>query len=155
MTTHLTVGDTVSVTRLFSAANIADFAELSGDHDPIHTDAAHAATTAFGRIIAHGALVMGLPSATASLMSKRSVERGATGTPVSAGYDRIRFTRPVFAGDMLTARYTIEAVDDAARRTRARVEVVNQHGETCVLATHILAWVGAVVSPPGTGAVAP
>lgn len=148
MTTHLAVGDAVSVTRTLSAADIACFADLSGDHDPIHTDAAHAATTAFGRIIAHGALVMGLPSAAASMMSQRSVERGAAGTPVSAGYDRIRFTRPVFAGDTLTARYMIEAVDDAAGRTRARVEVVNQHGETCVIATHILAWVNPEGSRP-------
>jgi acyl dehydratase len=75
------------------------------------------------------------------MMSKRSVERGARGTPVSAGYDRVRFTRPVFAGDTLTARYTIESVDDAAVRTRARVEVKNGQGETCLVATHILAWV--------------
>ncbi|WP_431282128.1 MaoC family dehydratase [Humitalea sp. 24SJ18S-53] len=143
MTTHLAVGESVSFTKTLSAADIAAFSDISGDHDPIHTDAAHAATTAFGRIIAHGALVMGLPSATASMMSKRSVERGATGTPVSAGYDRIRFTRPVFAGDRLTARYTIEAVDDTAGRTRARVEVVNDAGQTCVIATHILAWVPA------------
>ncbi|WP_372624692.1 MaoC family dehydratase [Falsiroseomonas sp.] len=139
--TFLQVGDSVEFTRTLSAADIAAFAELSGDHDPVHTDEAFARTTAFGRIIAHGALVMGLPSATASMMSKRSLERGARGTPVSAGYDRVRFIRPVFAGDTLTARYTIEAVDDAAGRSRARVEVVNNDGQTCALATHILVWV--------------
>jgi acyl dehydratase len=139
--TFLQPGESVEFTRTLSAADIAAFAELSGDHDPVHTDEAFARTTAFGRIIAHGALVMGLPSATASMMSKRSVERGARGTPVSAGYDRVRFTRPVFAGDTLTARYTIEAVDDAAGRSRARVEVVNGDGQTCAVATHILVWV--------------
>lgn len=141
--TFLSVGESVAFTRRLSAADIARFAEISGDDDPVHTDDAFARTTAFGRIIAHGALVMGLPSATASMMSRRSLSRGATGTPVSAGYDRVRFTRPVFADDVLTARYTIEAVDDAAGRTRAKVEVTNAAGETCVVATHILVWVPA------------
>ena len=72
-----------------------------------------------------------------------SVERGSPGTPVSAGYDRIRFTRPVFAGDALTARYVVEEVDDAHGRPRARVEVVNGEGETCLVGTRILAWVTA------------
>ena len=138
--TCLSVGEWTEFTKTLSAADIAAFAEISGDNDPVHTDEVYASTTAFGRIIAHGALVMGLPSAATAMMSKRSVKRGARGTPVSAGYDRVRFTRPVFAGDTLTARYTIESVDDAAMRTRARVEVKNGQGETCLVATHILAW---------------
>lgn len=139
--TFLDIGESAEYTRTIRAEDIAAFAAISGDDDPVHTDPDFAARTAFGRIIAHGAHVMGLLSTTASMMSRRSVSRGATGTPVSAGYDRIRFTRPVFAGDTLTARYVIEAVDDARARTRARLEVVNQDGETCLVGTHILAWV--------------
>lgn len=141
--TFLVVGETAEFSRTISAADIAAFAELSGDHDPVHVDAEFAARTAFGRIIAHGALVMGLLSTTASMMSRRSVERGSPGTPVSAGYDRIRFTRPAFAGDTLSARYVIEVVDDARGRTRAAVAVVNGEGATCLVGTHLLAWVRA------------
>ncbi len=141
ISTCLSVGESTEFTKTLSAEDIAAFAAISGDNDPVHTDAEYARGTAFGRIIAHGALVMGLPSATSAMMSKRSVERGAGGTPVSAGYARIRFTRPVFAGDTLTARYTIESVDDVAGRTRAKIEVCNGQGETCLVATHILAWV--------------
>lgn len=139
--TFLDAGESAEYTRTIHAEDIAAFAAISGDDDPVHTDPDFAARTAFGRVIAHGAHVMGLLSTTASMMSRRSVSRGATGTPVSAGYDRIRFTRPVFAGDTLTARYVIEEVDDARARTRARLEVVNQHGETCLIGTHVLAWV--------------
>jgi acyl dehydratase len=137
----LDVGEVATYTRTIEAEDILAFARISGDDDPVHTDPDFAARTAFGRCIAHGAHVMGLLSTTASMMSRRSVQRGATGTPVSAGYDRIRFTRPVFAGETLTARYVIEAVDDARARTYARLEVVNQDGETCLVGTHILAWV--------------
>ena len=141
--TCLSVGESAEFSRTISAADIAAFAELSGDHDPVHVDPDFAGRTAFGRIIAHGALVMGLLSTTASMISRRSVERGSPGTPVSAGYDRIRFTRPVFAGETLRARYVVEAVDDARGRTRAAVEVVNGAGETCLVGTHMLAWVRA------------
>ena len=137
----LDVGEAAEYTRAIEAEDIAAFARISGDDDPVHTDPDFAARTAFGRCIAHGAHVMGLLSTTASMMSRRSVARGAIGTPVSAGYDRIRFTRPVFAGETLTARYVIEEVDDARARTRARLEVVNQDGQTCLVGSHILAWV--------------
>ena len=143
MKTFLEVGETAEYTRRIEAEDIAAFACISGDDDPVHTDPDFAARTAFGRCIAHGAHVMGLLSTTASMMSRRSVARGATGTPVSAGYDRIRFTRPVFAGETLTARYAIEEVDDARGRTHARMEVVNQDGQTCLVGTHVLAWVPA------------
>ena len=139
-------GEQAEYTRTITAADIAAFAAISGDDDPVHVDEEAARRTAFGRCIAHGALVMGLLSTTASMMSRRSVARGAPGTPVSAGYDRIRFTRPVFAGETLTARYTIEEVDAARARTRARLEVVNQDGQTCLVGTHVLAW---VAPPPG------
>lgn len=139
--TFLEAGEVAEYTRRIDAEDIAAFARISGDDDPVHTDPDFAARTAFGRCIAHEAHVMGLLSTTASMMSRRSVARGATGTPVSAGYDRIRFTRPVFAGDTLTARYVIEEVDDGRARTRARLEVVNQDGATCLVGTHVLAWV--------------
>lgn len=141
--TFLTVGESAEFARTISASDIAAFAELSGDHDPVHVDEAFAARTAFGRIIAHGALVMGLLSTTASMMSRRSVERGSPGTPVSAGYDHVRFTRPVFAGEALVARYVVEEVDDGRGRTRAAVSVATAGGETCLVGTHILAWVRA------------
>jgi len=137
----LEVGESAEYTRTITGEDIVTFSRISGDDDPVHVDEDFARRTAFGRCIAHGALVMGLLSTTASMMSRRSVSRGATGTPVSAGYDRIRFTRPVFAGETLTARYVIEEVDDARARTRARLEVVNQAKEVCLVGTHVLAWV--------------
>ncbi len=139
--THLAVGETAEFTKTITAAEIATFSEISGDRDPIHTDEEYAKTTAFGRVIAHGALVMGLLSTTASMIAKRSMERGAQGRPVSAGYDRIRFTYPVFAGDTLTATYTIESIDEKTHRSRAKGEIKNADGITCVVVTHIFAWV--------------
>lgn len=45
-----------------SAEDIRAFSALSGDHNPLHNDPAYAATTEFGRPIAHGAYLVGLVS---------------------------------------------------------------------------------------------
>jgi acyl dehydratase len=135
-------GDGAEFAKTITAADIDGFAAITGDNDPIHMDEAYAAGTAYGRRIAHGMLVMGLLSTASSLISRQAVARGAKGVPVSLGYDRIRFVRPAFIGDHLTARYRIEAIDPARRRSRSHVEVVNQNGETVVAGEHIMKWVG-------------
>ncbi len=139
--TFLEPGETATFAKTITEADLVLFAGLTGDFDPIHVNEDYARKTPFGRRIAHGALVMGLLSTTASMMSRRSVDRGSAGTSVSLGYDRIRFLKPVFIGDTLTARYTIEEIDAAAARSRSKVEVTNQNGETCLAGTHLMKWV--------------
>ena len=140
-TTFLTIGETATFAKTITETDLVLFSGLTGDFDPIHVNEAYARTTPFGKRIAHGALVMGLLSTTASMMSRRSVERGSTATSVSLGYDRIRFLKPVFIGDTLTARYEIEAIDEEALRSRSKVEVSNQDGELCLVGIHIMKWV--------------
>lgn len=68
------------------------------------------------------------------------MERGAKGVSVSLGYDRIRFLKPVFIDDTLTASYEIESIDAEKGRSLSKVEVVNQHGEPCLVGTHVMRW---------------
>lgn len=116
-------------------------AEITGDHDPLHVDEAYAARTAYGQRIAHGALVLGLLSSTASRIAQRAIAAGAEGVPVSIGYDRVRFLAPVFVGDTLTAHYIVESTDTARGRSEAACEVVKADGTRCLVARHILKWV--------------
>ena len=139
--TRLEIGEHAEFSKTIGEADLVLFAGLTGDFDPIHVNEDYARTTAFGRRIAHGALIMGLLSTTSSMISRRSVERGAKGVPVSLGYDKIRFLRPVFINDTVTARYTVEAIDGEAGRSRSKVEIVNQAGELCLVGTHIMKWV--------------
>jgi acyl dehydratase len=74
------------------------------------------------------------------MISRRAVERGSKGVSVSLGYDKIRFLRPAFIGDTLTATYRVEDIDEAAGRSRARLEVTNQDGELCLAGTHVMRW---------------
>ena len=70
-----------------------------------------------------------------------SARADADETPVSLGYDRIRFLAPVFFGDTITVEYTIAAIDEARRRSTGDVRITNQDGTLVAVGTHILKWV--------------
>jgi acyl dehydratase len=97
------------------------------------------AKSGYGRRIAHGALLIGYMSTT-STMAIAHV-RATDETPVSLGYDRVRFLKAVFLDDTITVTYRIVSIDDARRRSVSDIEVHNQHGELVAVAQHILKWV--------------
>jgi len=94
-----------------------------------------------GGRIAHGALLVGYMS-TASTISIAHIihQEGLTDFPVSAGYDKIRFLKPVLLGDTVTVTYTVASVDKEKGRSVAKVEVVNQNGELKAVGEHIMRW---------------
>jgi 3-hydroxybutyryl-CoA dehydratase len=60
---ELTLGQSASLSRTVSEADILLFAGVSGDTNPVHLDEEYAASTMFGGRIAHGMLSAGLISA--------------------------------------------------------------------------------------------
>lgn len=94
-----------TTTRTITAADIAAFADLTGDHNPLHTDPEFAAASPFGRIIGHG--LLGL-SALVGLFE----EVGAfSGTAIAfLGITDWQFRAPIFAGDIVRGRMTIAGV---------------------------------------------
>jgi len=137
---HVEVGDQAEFSKTITETDLALFAAVSGDFDPIHVDEAYARTTPFGRRIAHGGLSLALLSTASALISRRARDRGSRGTSVSLGYDRIRFLAPVFVGDTLTARYTVLELDPATQRSRSKVEVLKANGELAVAGEHLMKW---------------
>ncbi len=126
------IGLSASFSKTVGESDIYLFAGITGDLDPNHVDEEYCKTTPFGHRIAHGALIIGYMSTASTLVSQ------GFGRPlVSLGYDRVRFTKPVFIGDTVTINYEITEVDTERNRTIAKVEVLNQHGETVAVATHI------------------
>jgi acyl dehydratase len=65
----------------------------------------------------------------------------ATETPVSLGYDGIRYIKPVYIGDRLRLRYAVKEVDAYRRRTRSAITITNQTGDLVCVGEHILKWV--------------
>lgn len=134
------VGQSVRFAKTVGESDVYLFAGITGDLSPNHVNERVMAGTAYGRRIAHGALVVGFMST----CSTRMIEQAPPvpdATAVSLGYDRIRFLAPVFIGDTLELDYTITEVDPERRRSRARIEAKNQNGTLVAVAEHILKWV--------------
>jgi len=115
--------------RTITEADIVNFAGITGDWNPIHTDAEFAKNTIFGQRIAHGLLTL-------SIASGLLVRLGLTERTIVAfyGIDRLRFIKPVFIGD------TIKAVSEVVGKEEREkygivtfdVKVVKQTGEVVI-----------------------
>ncbi len=137
---HVAVGDQASFSKTVSETDVYLFAGITGDFAPNHVDAAYMARSRYGRRMAHGALTVGYMSTASSLAIQRCRDDPHE-TPVSLGYDRIRFLGAVFMGDTITVEYTVRAIDTKRRRSTAEVRVTNQDGALVAVADHILKWV--------------
>jgi len=115
------VGDVAEVTYTVTGETIREFVTASGDDNPIHSDAAFAAGTRFGRVIAPGMLTGSFVS---SVIGTRLPGPGTIYLSQS-----FRFMRPVYIGDRVTAR--VEVAERVAERNRLRLGTtcVNQDGE--------------------------
>jgi acyl dehydratase len=139
---YVSVGQSVTFAKTVSETDVYMFAGITGDFAPVHVNDEMMKQTAFGRRIAHGALLVGFMSTLSTMLVAQSRDSQAAGeTPVALGYDRIRFTAPVFMGDTVTLTYTIAEVDLQRRRTSANIEARNQRGETVAAAIGLLKWV--------------
>jgi 3-hydroxybutyryl-CoA dehydratase len=143
----IAVGTETSFAKTFTEADLSFFCAISGDFDPIHVNEHHAAGTVFGRRIAHGLAVLGLLSAPEAEVSRKAIASGSPRRPVTLGYDRLRFLKPVYLGDTLTARYRIVELDEQASRSTAECTITRHNGtrhdgDLCVVGRHIMKWVG-------------
>jgi acyl dehydratase len=138
---YLQVGDRVRFAKTVSESDVYMFAGITGDLAPNHVDEQFMRSTPYGRRIAHGALLVGLMSTASTMMVERHGGLEGDETPVSLGYDRIRFIAPVFFGDTITVTYTIAEIDPTRRRSKSAIEATNQNGEVVAVAEHILKWV--------------
>jgi 3-hydroxybutyryl-CoA dehydratase len=140
-TFHVSVGDRATFSKTVGETDVYLFAGITGDFSGNHVNEEYMRRSAYGTRIAHGALLIGFMSTTSSMICARAIERGIDETPVSLGYDRVRFLKGVKIGDTITVTYTISEADPANRRSRSKIEVTNQDGELVAVAEHILKWV--------------
>ncbi|MCO6381547.1 MaoC family dehydratase [Oceanicola sp. 502str15] len=100
------IGEELGVSRWFTIdqPRIDAFADLTEDHQFIHTDPARAAATPFGTTIAHGFLTLSMLSAMA-YDGQPEVEGQTMG--INYGFERIRFLSPVPSGARIRARFTL------------------------------------------------
>jgi len=111
---ELEVGMEASYTRTLAAADIITFADVSGDMNPLHLDAAYAATTIFKSPIAHGMHTAGYISTVFG-----TIMPGPGAIYVS---QTLNFRGPVRAGDTVIA--TVKVLELFPAKSRARFECV-------------------------------
>ncbi|PCJ34749.1 MAG: 3-hydroxybutyryl-CoA dehydratase [Moraxellaceae bacterium] len=118
---ELSVGDTADLARTVTEQDILLFACLSGDTNPLHLDAEYAKTTPFGQRIAHGMF--------STLLLTTAVATKLPGPGTIYRSQDMKFQRPVFIGDTITAN--LEVIEKKKRGNLVKINCImtNQHGE--------------------------
>ncbi|MFT3736373.1 MAG: MaoC/PaaZ C-terminal domain-containing protein [Rhodocyclaceae bacterium] len=117
---QIAVGESATLTRTVSRADIEAFASVSGDRNPAHLDDDYARNTPFGEVIAHGMFSGALISTVLGMQLPG---------PGTIYLDQsLRFRRPVKVGDTLTVTLTCREKLEK-RRITLDCEVRNQNGE--------------------------
>lgn len=110
----LEVGMSATISHRVSEADVAGYAEISGDTNPLHLVSEFAEASPFGGKIAHGMLSAGFISA---IIGTRLPGPGCIYVE-----QQLKFTAPVRPGDTVEARVTVLELID--KRRRARLETV-------------------------------
>jgi acyl dehydratase len=121
--------------RTITEADIVLHAGQTGDFYPHHMDAEFCKQQPFKERIAHGTLIL---SVAVGMLAGEIND-----VAMSYGYDGIRFIRPVFIGDTITAHATIAEKREYKKNPEEfglvdeKVEVTNHKGELVMALTHI------------------
>ncbi|MEO6030556.1 MAG: MaoC family dehydratase [Burkholderiaceae bacterium] len=113
---------------LISQDMIDRFAELTDDHQFIHTDPQRAVQTPFGGTIAHGFLIL---SMLPKLMAANRVHLSGVKIGVNYGFDKLRLMAPVHAGKRIRGRFVLKDFSERGpgrwiMATRVSVEIEGQ-----------------------------
>lgn len=116
----------ISPGRTITEHDVLTFAGLSGDFNQLHTNNEFAKNTQFGQPIAHG--LLGL-SVTSGLLSRAGLAEGTILAFLGLTWN---FTAPIFFGDTVHAKMTVQEKRETSKPDRGiitrLVELINQHG---------------------------
>jgi acyl dehydratase len=114
------VGDELpAVERVVRREDIAEYADASGDRNPLHLDDDAARAAGFPGVIAHGMFTMGLLA---------SAVTAWVGDPGAIRRMRVAFRAPVRPGDTIIAGGRVRVIDEPARRAQLELSAVISRG---------------------------
>ena len=116
------LGSSASVSRVITDETVREFADLSGDTQPLHLNDRYASDTRFGKRIAHGALLVGMVSAVLGVEMA-----GQEATIVFLGLS-VNFINPVYIGDEITVNCEVVSVREDKPIVKLAVRCTNQSG---------------------------
>ncbi|MFX1510287.1 MAG: acyl-CoA dehydrogenase family protein [Promethearchaeota archaeon] len=117
---EIQLGDKAEGSMRVTTEHIEWYAKMSGDYNPLHMDDEYAATTMFGRRIAHGPV--------GGALVARVIGMKLPGLGTLAYNMKVNFTAPVYPGDEITA--VVEATEKVPEKNLLRLSftVINQNG---------------------------
>ena len=114
--------------RTITETDVVQFAQLTGDWNPLHSDAEFAKASPYGQRLAHG--MLGLSFAI-GLLDRTGIFSGTV--IANLGIDEWKFSAPIVIGDTISVSVTIRETrltKDAKRGIVGRsFELINQRGE--------------------------
>ncbi len=113
------VGETQTLTKQITEADVRKFVEMTGDDNPLHVDRAYAETTTFKDIVVHGMLG-------ASFIST-VIGTKLPGTGALWVSQNMEFLLPVRLGDVLTISATVLKKHERERLLELDTKIVNQN----------------------------
>lgn len=124
--------------RTVTEADVSTFAGLSGDYNPLHTDAVFMQDHMFGKRIVHGMLGMSIATGLAYQLGIFE------GTTVALAGMEIRYRAPIYFGDTVQLEIKVREKDENPKPERGKVvfdcDLKNQDGKvvtrsvwTCVM----------------------
>lgn len=121
---HYQPGDGFSFERYISAEDVKQFADVVGDHNPIHLDAEFAEKSFFKNCIVHGAFVAGIISKVLGMDFPGQGTVYISQTSV--------FKRPVLVDTTVKVEVKVTEVIADKRRLVLDTNVYNEKGEICL-----------------------
>lgn len=118
------VGDAAEFSKTITDADVRTFADLTGDHNPVHLDEEFARQTRFQKRVAHGMLTASLIS---SVLANKLPGEGTVYLSQS-----LQFVAPVYLDDTVTARVTVSKIREDKPIATLETICVNQRGETLI-----------------------
>lgn len=120
--------------RTITESDIVQFAALTGDWNPVHTDEEYCKHTFYGQRIAHGMLGM-------SYIEGMKFRLGHfDGTAIASLGWSVTFPKPIFIGDTIRVKVKIASKRETKKPDRGilveEVQIVNQRDEVVTEAEH-------------------
>jgi acyl dehydratase len=116
----LTVGQKARRSKTVTARHVELYAEITGDRNPLHFDAAFAAGTRFGRLVAQGGITSGMLNALVAM------DLPGPGTVFMS--QTLRYLAPTYLGDTLTAEIEVLSVKPDKPVCQLKATITNQDG---------------------------
>jgi acyl dehydratase len=117
----LIVGQKASRTMTVTADHVRQYAEITGDYNPLHFDEAFVAATKFGRLVAQGGLTTGI------LHALVAMDMPGPGTVFLS--QNWKFTAPVYIGDTITAEAEVLSLHATKPVCQLRIVIQRDGGE--------------------------